>query len=93
MSKRFINTNPLDLGKKAFEICDPVLAHIYNSNVNQSGQPFTICRRHYAEMEARLGKKAPDCFLSILALMPVNQNCEHCEEETDTEETDAESLQ
>ena len=89
MPKRFTDTERLDLDKKQYKRYDPVLAHIYNTSVNQSGQPFTICRRHYTELEARLGQKAPDCFLSILALIPVHQDCEHCEEETVTEESDA----
>lgn len=58
MPYQFIDKDRLDLDDPKYEKYNPVLAHIYNTGVNQSGQPFTICRRHYTELEARLAQKA-----------------------------------
>ena len=87
MPKQFTDTAPLDLDDPKYEKHDPVLAQIYNMTANRSGEVFVICRRHYAELEERLGQKAPDYFLSIVALMPVRQECSRCEDEADAEET------
>ena len=65
---------------------DPVLAQIYNMDVSESGRPFTICRKHYKQMEKRLNRRAPMCILSIIALFPIDQDCEHCENGEDINE-------
>lgn len=74
----FVNQPPIDPNSEENKHLNPVLAQIYNFQVGQHGVPIVICRKHYAEMKRRLAVNAPECVLSIIALIPVTQNCNIC---------------
>jgi len=68
----------LDLEK----LFDPVLVQIYNMEVSEYGKPFVVCRDHLEKLENRLRKNTEGiCQVSIIALFPLNQVCQECDED------------
>lgn len=69
------------------KLFDPVLVQIYNMEVSEYGRPFVLCRDHVKKLEKRLRKNTQGiCQVSIIALLPLDQQCQECYEESKEEQ-------
>lgn len=77
-NETFYNKEKLDPNSDVLKNHDPLLCRIYNGKKDKWGAPYVLCRRHIEETKAHLAKNAPHCELHIIALMPINPNCNNC---------------
>lgn len=71
------------------KLFDPVLVQIYNMEASEYGKPFVCCRDHLKKLEKRLRENTQGiCQVSIIALLPLDQQCQDCYYEESEEEQD-----